>query len=222
MNRVDELRGLVQIVSMTLSITGTPVASPAAQGAGAIPSPVARTVHETVGMATLAVPPPLEVPLGAASGPGFDAERATRAWLDTLSGEARARSDRYFVGGYWLMLWDTLTSIAACLLLLATRVAARMRRLAERVTRRTWLQPALVAVQFAVASAVLTFPLTLYARFFRERDYGLLNQTFGPWLADQGKALLVSTLMLGLAVTTLYAALRRAPRAWARVSFQAP
>ena len=36
----------------------------------------------------------------AAIAPTFDVEAASRAYLDTLSGAARAKSDAYFEGGY--------------------------------------------------------------------------------------------------------------------------
>ena len=40
----------------------------------------------------------------------FDAEAATEAYLATLKGAARAQSDAYFEGGYWLLLWGTLVA----------------------------------------------------------------------------------------------------------------
>ncbi|MDQ6679091.1 MAG: hypothetical protein M3Z09_17545, partial [Acidobacteriota bacterium] len=50
----------------------------------------------------------LHIPEAAKSGPGFNAETATRAYLATVSGDKKARSDAYFEGGYWLILWDFL------------------------------------------------------------------------------------------------------------------
>ena len=44
----------------------------------------------------------------AAAAASFDVETATRAYLDSLQGPARAKSDAYFEGGYWLILWGTL------------------------------------------------------------------------------------------------------------------
>ncbi|TMJ14382.1 MAG: M48 family peptidase, partial [Alphaproteobacteria bacterium] len=46
--------------------------------------------------------------LAASAAAGFDPEAATRAYLGTLNGAARAKSDAYFEGGYWLLLWGTL------------------------------------------------------------------------------------------------------------------
>src|SRR3954464_10326055 len=82
------------------------------------------------------LPPP--VPLAAqAPPPGgqFDPVKATEAWLDTLPADARARSDAYFEGSYWLQLWGFLYGLGAAWLLLGTGLSVRMRNLAERLTR---------------------------------------------------------------------------------------
>ena len=50
------------------------------------------------------------VTLLAAAAQAFDVDSATRAYLDTLQGAARARSDAYVEGGYWLILFGTLVS----------------------------------------------------------------------------------------------------------------
>ena len=47
----------------------------------------------------------------------------------------RARSNAYFEGGYWLLLWDFLSTVFVMWLLLRFRWSARMRNLAERITR---------------------------------------------------------------------------------------
>ena len=43
----------------------------------------------------------------------FDPEAASRAYLATVNGAARAKSDAYFEGGYWLLLWGTIIAIAS-------------------------------------------------------------------------------------------------------------
>src|SRR5436305_15094609 len=83
-------------------------------------------------------PPPPPVPLAAqAPSPGghFDPVKATEAWLDTLPADARARSDAYFEGGYWLQLWDFLYALGVAWLLLGSGLSVRMRNLAARATR---------------------------------------------------------------------------------------
>ncbi len=140
--------------------------------------------------------------------------KATRAYLAQLSGEAKEKSDAYFETGYWLRAVDFLFSLALLFGLLATRASARMRGLAERVTRRAWLQPVLYYLQFTAAMTLLSFPLSVYVGYVREHAYGLSNLTFGGWLAEEAKGFAVGAVMGSLAVALLYAVFRRAQRSW--------
>ena len=71
----------------------------------------------------------------AATAPGFDLEAATRAYLDTLQGAARAKSDAYFEGGYWLLLWNALVGIVSAWVLLRLGWSAAWRRLGRSGSR---------------------------------------------------------------------------------------
>ena len=144
----------------------------------------------------------------------FDAVAATNAYLAKVPPDKKARSDAYFEGGYWLILWDFLYGAAVAVLLLSTRLSSRMRSLAERLTRFQPLRTFAYWVQYLLVTTVLTFPLTVYEGFFREHQYGLATQTFAPWLGDQLKALAVALLLGGLAVTALFGIVRRLPRTW--------
>jgi STE24 endopeptidase len=143
-----------------------------------------------------------------------DPAAATRAWLDTVPADKRARSDAYFEGGYWLILWNFLIAVAISLVLLGTRISARLRDFAERTTRSRPLQVALYALPYVVISAVLGFPLDVYQNYFREHAYGLATQTFGPWFGEQLIALVVQLIAVTLLLIVLYAVFRRAPRTW--------
>jgi STE24 endopeptidase len=158
--------------------------------------------------------PTLHIPAGAQSGPGFNVDTATRAWLATMPPEQKTRSDSYFEGGYWLILWDFLYGAAIAIVLLATRWSARMRDLAERITRFRPLQTFLYWTQYSIAVFVLGFPLTVYEGFLREHQYGLSNQNFGSWMGDQGKSLAVGIILGGLLVMMLFGIVRRLPRTW--------
>ena len=144
----------------------------------------------------------------------FDAEAATNAYLAQLPAEAKARSDAYFEGGYWLILWDFLYGAAISLLLLSLRWSAGMRDLAERITRFKALQSLIYWAEYLLATTVLGFPLVVYEGYFREHHYGLATQTFGPWMFDQFKALLVGLVIGGLVIMGLFAVVRRLPRTW--------
>ena len=154
------------------------------------------------------------VPAAAQASDHFDPVAATRAYLATVPADEKARSDAYFEGGYWLILWDFLVSAAVYLLLLSSGWSARMRDLAERVTRFTPLRTALYWVQFLIVASVLAFPLTVYAGFVREHAYGLATQGFGSWFGDQLKGLAVGLVFGGVFAIVIYAVLRHATRTW--------
>ena len=81
-----------------------------------------------------------KVPPAAQPSDHFDADAATEAYMAMIPPAAKARSDAYFEGGYWLILWDFLYASAMMLLLLNLRWSAKMRDLAARITRFRWLQ----------------------------------------------------------------------------------
>jgi len=146
--------------------------------------------------------------------PTFDAVAATNAYLATVPADKKARSDAYFEGGYWLILWDFLYGAAIAVLLLSTKLSSRMRSLAERLARFQPLRTFAYWVQYLLVTSVVTFPLTVYEGFIREHQYGLATQTFAPWLGDQLKSLGVGLLLGGIAVTGLFGIVRRLPRTW--------
>ncbi|MFL0415137.1 M48 family metallopeptidase [uncultured Sphingomonas sp.] len=146
--------------------------------------------------------------------PGFDVDAATRAYLDLLQGPARAKSDAYFEGGYWLILWNAVVAVLVYGALLASGFSARMRELAERRVKRRWLVPGLYGVLFTLVSFLLFLPWTIYTDFVREAQYDLMSQTFGAWFIDQLKMLGVSLVVNALLFTAIYAVIRRFRRAW--------
>jgi STE24 endopeptidase len=126
----------------------------------------------------------------------------------------RARSNAYFEGGYWLLLWDFLSTVFVMWLMLRFRWSTRMRDLAERITRFRPLQTTLYWIQFIVVTSVLTFPMTVYEGYFREHKYDLLNQTFGPWMRDQLVGLAVAVVLGAVLVIPLFALVRRLGESW--------
>ncbi len=144
----------------------------------------------------------------------FDVNAAVESYLAKMPPAQRGRSNAYFEGGYWMLLWDFLFTVLVMWLLLKFRWSMRMRDLAERVTRFRALQTAFYWLQFIIAVYVLTFPLTVYESYFREHKYGLLNQTFGPWLRDQMVMLMVSLVLGGILMIPLFWLVRRLDKNW--------
>lgn len=159
-------------------------------------------------------PTPASLTSTSAGPKSLDPAAATRAWLATVPAEKKARSDAYFEGGYWLILWNFLLAVAIAVFFLASGLSARLRDFAERVTRSKILQPALYAIPYVIILFLLSFPLVVYSDFFRERAYGLANQSFGPWFDEQLIGLSLEVVFSGLLMIALYAVFRRAPRTW--------
>ncbi len=162
----------------------------------------------------VAQPEPAPLTNATATARPLDPAAATQAWLDTVPAEKRARSDAYFEGGYWLILWNFLLGSAIALFLLVSGWSARMRNLAERVTRFRFLQPAIYGLAYVPIVFLLSFPLGVYTDFFREHAYGLSTQSFGPWFREQLISVVVAMIGTAISLTVLYAVFRRATRTW--------
>jgi STE24 endopeptidase len=150
----------------------------------------------------------------AATAQSFDVETATRAYLDTLQGAAREKSNAYFEGGYWLLLWNMLVGMLAAWAVLHFGWSASWRNWAEKITHRKWLQPALYAIPYVILSSLIILPWSIYTGYVREKQYDLMNLSFINWLGEQAIALGVSMLMAAILLAIIFAVIRKAPRSW--------
>jgi STE24 endopeptidase len=146
--------------------------------------------------------------------PKFDATRATTGYLARISGPARAHSDAYFEGGYWLALADLLWGLAVSGILLWLGLSAGIRDWAAERTRNRTYQAAIYVTAYVAIAFAVQFPLTLYEGYFREHAYGLSNQNFAAWLGDTGIGLALTLVAALIFVPLLYAAIRRARENW--------
>ncbi len=187
-------RAALLVMSLFVFVAGSAIAQPQQAPPSA---PAARATS---------VAPPAAAP--------FDVEAATLAYLAKQTPEAKAKSDAYFEGGYWLQLWGFLYTLGVAWLLLGSGLSARMKRLGERFTQRRPLQVAIYALLYAILTPLLFAPLTVYEGFFREHKYGLATQTLGAWLGEQAIVLVVEAILMMIALVPLYAAFRKSPRNW--------
>lgn len=142
------------------------------------------------------------------------ADAATQAYMDRLPPTVVARANSYFEGGYWMQLWNFLLGLAISVALLGRRRSARVRDWAERMGRKSFFRDAIYGGFFSIAGWLLSLPLTIYQSYFREHAYGMATQTFGPWFGEQLIGLMVSTAVIALAVSALYAVIRRSGERW--------
>jgi STE24 endopeptidase len=144
----------------------------------------------------------------------LDPAAATRAWLATVPRDEREKSDAYFEGGYWLILWNFLLTAAISIFLLTSRISARLRDFSQQMTRFKTLQVACYALPYLLIVYLLSLPLNLYENFLREHQYGFATQSFLPWFREQLTGLGVGIVAGTILLVVLYAVFRRAPRTW--------
>jgi len=154
------------------------------------------------------------VPSLAQQAPAFDVEAATQAYMATLSGAARAKSDAYFEGGYWLILWGALVSVAVNLLFLALGWSRRLSDWAARRSKRPFLPSLLWAAPYILVTSLLTLPWTIYTGFVREHQYDLATQSFGAWFGEQILGLVIGILVGALLIAGLLSLVRRFRDGW--------
>ena len=149
-----------------------------------------------------------------AAAPPFDAEAATRAYLATLNGAARAKSDAYFEGGYWLPIWGALISILSYWVMLRFGWSAAWSAWSQKVVKWRWLQPALYSLPFGLIGGLLTLPWSIYTGFIREHQYGMSNQSAGEWAKELAIMTGVGVVLTAIFFVVIYAVIRRSPTRW--------
>lgn len=157
----------------------------------------------------------------AAAGPAFaaqplpfDPEQATRAWLDTMAGEATDRSNAYFEGGYTIGYAEIAISIIVAGLFLLLGWARGVRSWLERTVKWFPLVVFGTALFFILISTLITFPVAYYVDFVREHQYDLSTMSLNDWLIEQAKGLGLALVIGPLFITMLYAIVRRARNTW--------
>jgi STE24 endopeptidase len=147
--------------------------------------------------------------------PAFDPAAATAAYMATLTPAEHARATAYTHGGEWLLLWGWLVSLLAFWLILRTGVLARLSAAVQRTRPHPWRAAAACAAAFTMLDWLLELPWTIYARWWRESDYGLTSQPFTGWLTEGLIGLVILTILSVVFFSVLYALLRRTRFWWA-------
>ncbi|HWU15740.1 MAG TPA: M48 family metallopeptidase [Caulobacter sp.] len=144
----------------------------------------------------------------------FDPAAATAAYLAQLPPEAHAKATTYTQGGHWLLLWGFLVSALVSFLIVRWGVLAALRRRLERRKPRPVLVSFVVGIVYLLIDSVLSLPWSIYADWWRQKQYGLTSQAFTGWLGEQAISTAIGAVLFGLFLTALYALIRKAPRTW--------
>lgn len=111
----------------------------------------------------------------------------------------------YFIGtAYGLLLWG----------LLATGLSACLRDVAERLSRRRFFTLLWYYLLLTLVWTALEAPLTFYGGFWLDHAYGLSQQPFPAWLADQAKSIGVGIVVSVPLLWLLFWLIGRSPQRW--------
>jgi len=126
--------------------------------------------------------------------------------------ENRAYAARRTLLGFLEPVW----AIAVGLVILFSGFSARMRDIANSVGHRRYVQLLVFFTLYTVLGFVLTFPIAWYGGFALEHQFGLSNQSFNAWLADELKGQAISILFLAVIPMLLlvYRSIEKSPRRW--------
>ena len=126
---------------------------------------------------------------------------------------SRIRYTLYFVGTAYglLALWG----------ILATGLSARLRQMAERLSRRRFLTLLWYYILFTLALWVIRLPLSLYSGYYLGHAYGLSHQSFGAWMGDVAKSHLVDIVTTVPVLWLVLWLMKRTPRRWPLVLWAA-
>lgn len=143
----------------------------------------------------------------------FDAHQAIEAYMNSVTGDIRARSDAYDEGEAVWMIVSFVVGMAVTFGLYQTGFIRRLRDGVEKRLPR-WAAVFPFFLLYTLVSAAITFPLDAWTNYFREVAYGNATQTFGGWLSDYLIEFAVSLVVGGIVMVILYAVIRWLKQSW--------
>ncbi len=141
---------------------------------------------------------------------------------DESSGYDLAKAFDVSVANYWTaspqQLYRELDKMEEAGLVTA-RTVAQSKRPDKRVFRltpagRKALRAFLFSLIYLAITGVLTLPWSIYAGWYREKQYGLTSQALGGWLGEAVIGAAISVVSTSLLLVAIYALIRRARRFW--------
>ena len=142
----------------------------------------------------------------------FDAELATKAYIDGLGTEALAEAAAYTTGNQWIMLWSLLVSIISTWLIIRSGI---LNRLNDRFANSSLFARAfVVSAVFMIVSAIIELPWAIYTSWYRQLQYDMTSQPLGDFLSQSGIGFAISSLIAGLLLAIFYLLIKRAGKLW--------
>jgi STE24 endopeptidase len=182
--------------------------------AGAQPSPSHPLLPPDT---ALVVPDTARADSAAAETTATDTLAAPRRdYLDEMRANFTAENRAYSGLKVAMRFLDPLYAILVGLLVLFSGLSASLRDVAHTMGRRLWVRILVYLGLYTLVVFVATIPLVWYDGFVLEHQFGLSNQSFGSWLGDQLKGLMVGIFFLGVVpiLWLVYTVIARSPKRW--------
>ena len=143
----------------------------------------------------------------------FNPEKATDQYLNSLTPEQKAKSDSYFEGGYWLILWSMVMEIIVAIIFLYFGLSKWIRKISLRA-KKINIQNLIYIAFYVLFAFLITLPYSFYTGYIREHQYGLSNMNFGEWLKETLTQFGLSLVLISFLFMIIYIAIRRTKERW--------
>lgn len=127
---------------------------------------------------------------------------------------ATEQAMRFYKSGNLLWMVQQGWSLFIPLLFLFTGFSGKLGKLSQKWGRNWYFTIVVYLILFIALYNILYFLVDVYSDFIRQHAYGLSVQSFGRWLGNYGKNLLVMMLISALFVWIFYLLLKKSPRRW--------
>ncbi len=154
-----------------------------------------------------------KVPIASENTESFDVDSATKKYLDSLTPEQKSKSDAYFEGGYWIILWDFVAEVIIAWIFLYLGLSKWIKKLALKTNRKN-IQNLIYILLYFLFSFLIAFPYRIYTGFMREHQYGLSNMTFSKWFSEEMISSSLSLLFAGILIMLIYMIMRKIINNW--------
>jgi STE24 endopeptidase len=163
--------------------------------------------HTTFAQAPVTSPSASATPAAAQSAP------ATQTTQYTLPPDKLAKSKALYDLRGKLRIIDTVYGLLILLGFLYFGVAARYRDIAEASGKNRFVQALIFVALFLITTTALQLPLDAYQQSISLK-YGLSVQSWGSWLGDVGKGMLVGFVIFSFLAWLITTLIRKSPRRW--------
>ncbi len=142
----------------------------------------------------------------------FNAEVATKAYIDGLGEEALAQAAAYTAGNHWLMLWSLGVTVLSTWLILRSGI---LTTLVGKLSGKGLFNRAFrVSAAFIVLSSIIELPWTIYTSWYRQTQYDMTVQPLGDFLGQAGLSLALSAVIMGVLLALFYVLVNRVGKLW--------